>query len=457
MTKETTIQTLISSNTQVLSQELSWFEMILDTRLKLHFGHETDYESVWNIPPPSVEDEVTNSTYANLIAHYKMHASERMLLILSLITHIRPELLDIFWTKNTTHDRGFTEFGGAKGNNHGGFLPTGETALFLLAGNDLDTRLDFSYLFENQHFFFQHQILKLEKVADFEPTLSGVLSVAKEFVGYLTTGISSKPQFSREFPAKLIETEMTWDDLVLPQQTLDRVIEIKDWIEYGAALLGDWGMSKKIKPGYKSLFHGPSGTGKTLTACLLGKYCGLDVYRIDLSMVVSKYIGETEKNLSGIFDQAENKNWILFFDEADALFGKRTNVSDAHDKYANQEVSYLLQRLEEFNGVVILASNMKSNMDDAFTRRFQSIISFPIPPVSERLKLWSKAFSDKVTLEQTIDLQAVASKYELTGGTIMNVVRYASIKSLKRGDSMITKNDLEEGIKREYGKEGRSI
>ena len=143
--------------------------------------------------------------------------------------------------------------------------------------------------------------------------------------------------------------------------------------------MNDWGMAPKLRPGYRSLFYGPPGTGKTMTACLLGKSTGRDVYKVDLSLVVSKYIGETEKNLARVFDQAQHKGWILFFDEADALFGKRSETRDAHDRYANQEVSFLLQRIETFDGIAILASNQRENLDDAFTRRFESIIYFPMP------------------------------------------------------------------------------
>ena len=137
--------------------------------------------------------------------------------------------------------------------------------------------------------------------------------------------------------------------------------------------------------------------------------CIRDSYKIDLSMVVSKYIGETEKNLARVFDQAENQRWILFFDEADALFGKRTTVSDSHDRYANQEVSFLLQRIEEFNGVVILASNLKGNIDDAFLRRFQSVVNFPLPRAADRLRLWSEAFPPRVTLDPRLDLHRLAA------------------------------------------------
>src|SRR5262249_46521096 len=154
---------------------------------------------------------------------------------------------------------------------------------------------------------------------------------------------------------KRIHTDLDWSELVLEEDTLHGVQEIRDWLEFGDTLLDEWGMRKKIKPGFRALFHGPPGTGKTFTATLLGKSAGREVYRIDLSMVVSKYIGETEKNLSGVFDQAEHKHWILFFGEADALFGRRTQTTSSNDRYANQEVSYLLQRMEDFPGVVILA------------------------------------------------------------------------------------------------------
>jgi len=169
-----------------------------------------------------------------------------------------------------------------------------------------------------------------------------------------------------------VTTDQSWDDLVLDEDTVKQVEQIKNW--FRRSLTGT-----KMTKGYRSLFYGPQGAGKKLTAALIGKEFDKPVYRIDLSSVVSKYIGETEKNLETIFDHTEGKEWILFFDEADALFGKRTDVKDAHDKYSNQEVSYLLQRIEDYNGLVILATNMKSNIDDAFTRRFNSVIHFSLP------------------------------------------------------------------------------
>lgn len=179
-----------------------------------------------------------------------------------------------------------------------------------------------------------------------------------------------------DFFAKPITTELTWNDLDVSKNTLIQIHEIETWVQNSSSLMRKWQLTKKLKPGYRALFYGTSGKQKTLTASLLGRHTNKDVYSIDLSMVVSKYIGETEKNLANLFDKARNKDWILFFDEADALFGKRTDVSDAHDRYANQKVSYLLQRMEEYSGLTILATNFKTDIDEAFLRRFNSIINF---------------------------------------------------------------------------------
>jgi SpoVK/Ycf46/Vps4 family AAA+-type ATPase len=259
------------------------------------------------------------------------------------------------------------------------------------------------------------------------------------------------------FPAKRIVTHLGWSDLVLNKNTLEQVNEIKSWIQHGKTLLNEWELGKRLAPGYKVLFFGPPGTGKTLTAGLLGKDAGVDVYRIDLSMVVSKFIGETEKNLSRIFDTANDKEWILFFDEADALFGKRTELRDAHDRYANQEVAFLLQKIEDHNGVVILSSNMRGNIDEAFTRRFQNTIYFPIPSIDERLGIWQNGFSKKSILHKQVSLEEIAKRYEMSGGAIMNAIRYASLKALEANKNIVQLNDLINGISREYAKEGRTI
>ncbi len=442
------------SNAAALKTELDWFYRLLDTRIKLHFGHECRYSDIFEIEPPELDP--TGSMYGHFVDHYDLTFAERAVFVLSLVPHIKPHLLDVFLSTDAAGSRRFTEFGGRNGSAYHGFLPTGETALFLLGGDDVEKRLSFQYLFDADHFFSRHNILRVEHAGENEPEMSGLLTLSREIIDLVTTGKIRRPAFSADFPARRLETGLGWDDLVLDPYTLNQVLEIKAWIEHGDELLNDLGLGKKLKPGYRALFYGPPGTGKTLTASLIGKVTGRDVYRIDLSMVVSKYIGETEKNLEKVFQRAEHKDWILFFDEADALFGKRTNINDAHDRFANQEISYLLQRVEDYAGVVILASNMRSNLDEAFTRRFQSIIHFPMPKQNDRYRLWSNAFSEKTTLDEDVDLRRIAAEYELSGGAIMNVVRYATLMTLKKKGRIISLSDILEGIRKELQKEGRT-
>lgn len=442
------------NNVVTLERELDWFYQVMDTRIKLHFGHECSYADISEVPPPELN--ISQSVYAQFIKHYEMNFAERLLLLLSLIPHIRPQLLDVFFTKNADNARDFTEFGGRNSHSFQGFLPTGETAMFLLAGSSLEQRLHCYDLFGSDHFFHQHKILDLQNCGDNDPRLNGFLTLSDDVRELLMTEHINKPAFSADFPARPIDTNLQWSDLVLDAATMEQVLEIKTWIDYESVLLDELEMRKTIKPGYRSLFCGASGTGKTLTATLLGKMTGLEVYKVDLSMVVSKYIGETEKNLEKVFDKAENKKWILFFDEADALFGKRTAVSDAHDRFANQEVSYLLQRVEDYSGVVILASNFRSNLDEAFTRRFQSIIHFPVPKQAERLMLWQRSFPEKMHFADDVNLNDIAAGYELAGGSIINVVRHAVLAALKKEHQHIGLSDIRNGIRRELQKSGKS-
>lgn len=444
---------ILKENADALNRELTWFEQVMNVRLELYFSQDCAYKSIWEVQLPDLQDN--NSSYASFIKQHESTASERLILMLLLAPHVKPQLLDVFSVKNTTYDKGFTEFGGLKGIAHGGFLPTMETALFMLAGDDLYLRMQAMALFEHTNDLINSQVIQLFDAAYYEPQASSSLLLSTIYVQYFLTGKKSPVSQNKDFPAKLISTELEWADLVLPGDTLSQLEEIQAWITHHNTLINDWGFGKKIRPGYKSLFYGPPGTGKTLAASLIGKLCGLDVYRIDLSLIVSKYIGETEKNLEKVFQLAENKDWILFFDEADALFGKRTSVSSAHDRYANQETAYLLQRIEDFAGVVILASNLRNNIDEAFARRFQSLIYFSIPQAEERLKLWRQSMSQVSTLEEGIDLNVLAKKYELTGGMIMNIVRYCSLMSVNRGEYTIRLTDAERGIQKELLKEGR--
>ena len=338
---------------------------------------------------------------------------------------------------------------------HRGIIPTGETVQFIIGGNNAEDRIACMSLFSINGKLEENKILFLDKNQPGEPLMSGKILLYPESFFLVTTGVVPPPKMSAQFPAEKLDTNLSWEDLILNDTTMAEVNDLKMWLKHSHTFLEDWDMKKRVKAGYRVLFHGPPGTGKTLTVSLLGKQTQRDVYRVDLSTVVSKYIGETEKNLSNLFDRAKDKDWILFFDEADAIFGKRTNVRDAHDKYANQEVSYLLQRLESHPGLVILATNFKENIDDAFMRRFQSICEFHHPSSKERLLLWQTNMPKKLLIDPSINFSEISEKYEISGSNIVNIIQYCSLKTLSKNCTTLNLETLVEGIKKEYRKEGR--
>ena len=445
----------LADNAQALARELAWFERVLAARLERHFGRETGALDIARLDPPDLAGD--RSPYASLVRDCGLCLEERLVLLLALAPHLRPHMLDLLFVRNPNVDRGFSEFGGRKGVAHGGFLPTLETASFLVAGDDLRARFRLRRVFEEEHVLHVRGILSIDPPVSGEPHFSAALGVSGETLDLVTVGDRHKPDFSGNFPAKLITTRLAWSDLVLDSDVLDEVLAIEAWIRHGTRIVDEWQLGKALKPGYRSLFFGPPGTGKTLTATLIGQAVGADVYRIDLSMVVSKFIGETEKNLANVFDQAQNRRWILFFDEADALFGKRTATSSSNDRHANQEVSYLLQRVEDFPGTVILATNLKANIDEAFARRFQSMVHFPMPDAEQRLRLWMGMFGGGDRLSADVDLAALAQEHELAGGAIANVVRFGALSALQAGRDRIVQGDLRKGVAKELRKEGRTL
>lgn len=378
-----------------------------------------------------------------------------LLLFTCLAPHYQPGFYEKAISQVFQQGGEFPYFGGVKGKNHRGMIPTGETAQFIIAGQDQQKRKEVALLLLGKSVLIQKGIIHLESAPYGEPMLSGRLIMDQEYAELILYNKVSPPMLSSTFPAQQIETPLSWDDLILPKKTWLEIQDIENWLAYNSILVDEWKLNN-IKPGYQVLFYGPPGTGKTLTASLLGKHTNRQVYRIDLSAVVSKYIGETEKNLSGLFQKAENKDWILFFDEADSIFGKRTQVQDAHDKYANQEVSYLLQRIESYEGLVILATNYKSNIDQAFTRRFHSMIEFKLPSYNERQLLWKKNLPSELPLKNKVFIDEIAKKYAITGSHIVNIVQYASLKSISLSLNHLPDDIIIEGIEREYLKEGKT-
>ncbi len=282
---------LPEKNAASLSREIGWFSQFVNQRLTLYFPEETKTptadmpavvaeekpEGWWRkvkqvkstaiLLPDKAASQQTNdvvppdlnaddSVYAEFVKYYKLTAEERFVLILTLIPHIQPNVLDVFLSVNKKLGRGYTEFGGLKANRHSGFLPTVETALFLLAGNDLEKRFKLYSLFEPDHFFSAHNILQVDTTGNAESFYSSQLAISEEYIDFFTTGNLRKPQFSMSFPAKRVITKMDWSDLVVDEYTARQLDEIRIWLQHGQTLYEEWGMARKIKPGYKALFHG---------------------------------------------------------------------------------------------------------------------------------------------------------------------------------------------------------
>jgi hypothetical protein len=258
--------------------------------------------------------------------------------------------------------------------------------------------------------------------------------------------------------ARRIEPAVGWPDLVLPAAVTGQLRELAARARHRDQVLTDW----QMRPGggrgkgVTALFAGDSGTGKTMSAEVIAGELGLDLYTVDLATVVDKYIGETEKNLERIFAEAGGVNAVLLFDEADAVFGKRSEVRDAHDRYANIESAYLLQRMESFDGLAVLATNLRANIDEAFTRRLDAIVDFPLPDVELRRVLWDRCLGPYVPRGADLDLDFCAAAFDFSGGAIRSVVVTAAYLAAENGGP-IRMTELITAVQREYRKLGRLL
>jgi len=437
-------------NASTISNEIDWLDAYINNRLEHYFDPTTTF--VIPVVPNLTED---TSKYATFITDKKLIEIERIFIAICLALHFKPQIFDKFLIKNKALDKRFTEFGGIIDDSKSIFVPTLETIAFIFYGDSFESRFLLQSFFDHDHIFMSDSILELYSQKSTNSFLTNSIRLNDEYFQLFTMGTAYKPGYSTNFPASLISTPLNWDELVLNKSTMDEVLMVNTWIENKFEIDNSEILRKKINKGYKCLFYGPPGTGKTLTASLIGKKNQKLVYRIDLSEVVSKYIGETEKNLARIFDIAENKDWVLFFDEAESLFSKRTGVQDSKDKHANQQTAYLLQRIENYNGLIILATNLKPNIDLAFSRRIQSVINFPIPNPTEREVLWINALKDLAQVPSAF-IKEISKSYELSGGVIKNVIQYAWLIS-KKSKLPINEKQVLAGIRRELFKDGKSF
>ncbi|QDH11193.1 ATP-binding protein [Nocardioides dongxiaopingii] len=317
----------------------------------------------------------------------------------------------------------------------------------LRASDDVVTEEEWRSVFgpdaPRTHRLTAHQ---LEQVGSALPAVGGDLDLA---VRRLLAGPMGRL-------ARRIRPRKTWDDLILSEPRVDQLRTVVARFRQAGTVYDDWGVTSASGRGIISLFTGPSGTGKSLAAEVVAHTLGLDLYRVDLSSVVSKYIGETEQNLEKLFAAASAGSAVLFFDEADSLFGKRSEVKDGRDRYANLEVSYLLQRLESYDGVVVLATNLPKNIDDAFLRRIHEVVSFTLPAVDERRAIWTHHLADGDIPLGELDVDRLAQRFEVAGGIIRNVVVSAAFRAADEG-TPVTMDHLLAALAGEYKKLGRML
>lgn len=412
----------------------SAFPEILQTAFSLYFGQETRYKSLAEIPLDG--KELSGLTGQNLTWN------ENIILLLALMPHLNPQALDLFFVRNANLDRPYTEFGGWHGISHNGFLPTGETAAFLLTIGNPDNRLQVMQLFSRAHWFYRLNILRLKGQGKDEPFLSGKLCVSEEFLAKVLENGTSGTDYNADIPCKRITTPSDWEDLVVPDEVLEELKNVSGWLRHDEEIRLCWNLEKYVQPGYRSLFYGLPGTGKTFAAALLGKQSGREVYRINLSVLTSGNTGKTIRNLDEIFELARYKNWILFFDGAERLCCNPENSSSGNRRINEEILTGLLGYIEDFPGLVIMAASLRDDPDQCFLRNFHSVLHFPMPDRNARIKLWRQMIPGEWLQENKEDLLQTAAEAEWSPGSMVNVIRQCAVRLFTSHQNRLTADIL---------------
>lgn len=416
-----------------LENEISWLESCIQQRVQIEENNNVEL-----LFEPAPQLVVEDSAYAKFIEEHQLNTMERMVLILSLVPHIKPSVMRLLLHEGSSQKSSLIS-----SSSKAQLLPTAETSLYLVAGNNMTTRLEVCKLFDAEHVFYHKGVLDVINNPQSGSQYDGELKLNQDYIESFLFNTVRRPKYSTDFPAHLLSTELEWKDLILNASTEEKITEMKDALKFRAILKKEWGLGSHIKPGYRAIFYGPSGTGKSLTATLLGKMLQRDVFRVDLSAIISKYIGETEENIRKLLTKSEDKGYILFFDEGDALFGSRTqDVKNSNDQHHNQLVAYLLQAIENFNGIIILATNLKANMDDAFKRRFQSSIFFGPPKPEQGLILWQRLWPKQLQSDGSIDFKELANAKPYTAAMIVQIIQTLSLKALSTNNFKVGMKDI---------------
>lgn len=443
------------SNTENTTQELSikseceWIESLINFRIR----ELCDNVGEVTLPAIPVLKEGANA-YFDALIQSEVSVLERIALSLAYISKTSPQYLDYFYTKNKYTDQIFTEFG-VEVNQGKSLVPSWKTAFFLYSGNDINAHFSQLSIVYPESKLYEKGLLVFPSERSSNPFLTPLL-LSPESIHRWSYPKELKRLADNSFPADRITSPLEWSDLFINEETEKGLHQFRLWLRHEEEMRSRPQLARHLNKGIRVLFYGPSGTGKTLTASLIGKEFNLPVYRIDLSQMVSKWIGETEKNLARVFDVAERENWVLFFDEADALFSARGEVSSSNDRHANQQVSYLLQRVENYDGAIVMATNLKDNIDSAFLRRFQLMIEFPMPEAPIRTKIWENLLKDTFPFREDVDLEKIGANYELTGGSMKNIFRSLMLRIYDKPETerTISMNDVATTIEQEMMKSG---
>jgi len=435
---------------QTLFDELDWLSSVINTAIESYFAPDVHGKEGIELTPPDLCN--SNSAYSNFVKIWRLSSFERLTLALAIAPQLRPQSLDIFQMRNCNIEHAFSAFGGYTDQRLNSFLPTGQTLAFLLSANDPLRLTEAFNVLSPTHLFSTQNVINPRSSDEKLPMMATPLLLSENWLRFFLTGEKVHPEFDRRLSSSPLTTPLEWNDLVLDEITIKGVEEIRLWSQHSSTLMQEWGLNKKIKPGFRTLFYGPPGTGKTLCATLLGKMTATTVYRLDLSIILSATIEEIGNSLDSFFDVAANKNWILFFDEADALLGKSGLAAPSSEKNKNQQIGFLLQRIEDFPGIVILAASNKVNIDDSLRGNFQSVVQFMMPNSMQRLLLWQNAFAGVCDLAPEINLKKISQDYVLTGGAIINVLRYCALQTMKFQRKLVCLEDLLDGIDRELSK-----
>ncbi len=425
----------------VLAAEQSWLKACIAFRIAIFKKEISADTDIFILNPPPIIENNTDE-YASLIKKHNFNNEERLLLALAMCNHFDPRTLNGFM--ETPQLQMVSRV--LKSENALSISPTAETFFFLVAGENSGAYLSFHKYFSTDHPFYHDSILDLSDSPAGISKFDGALNVPVSYRELLLYNKYQPPRFSSEFPAHLLSTKLDWTDLVLQPTTQNALNEMKNRLVHEADVrawktatgkLGD-----HMRPGMRVLLYGASGQGKTFTTALLGKLLNREVYRIDLSAIISKYVGETSKNLRNLFDTAERKDWIIFIDEGDALLGMRADLSSSQSSTAqsnNHDVAYILQRIETFDGIIIVATNLANNIDAAFERRFEGRILYQALNAENQWKVWNNVWPVKLKMEEGAKIDALLAEHTLSPASIVNVVQRIAIMMAEQNQEVVSK------------------